>query len=60
MHRFVYHAVPRGYFGQVAVAFDGCQPRIGRAAEVAAVGHREAMRFKRGLQAGDAHRFRPH
>ena len=50
VHRLVHGAVPLHHLGEVAVAIDRWLPRVGRAIQVAAVDHFEAMALERGLQ----------
>ena len=60
VHRVVHGAVPGHDFGEVAVAVDRRLPRVGRAGEVAAVDHLEAVASSVGPMQRDAQRFGAH
>ncbi len=60
VHRLVHGAVPLHHFGEMAVAVDRRQPRVGGAVQVAAVDHLEAMALERGLQQCHAQRLGAH
>ncbi len=60
MHRRVHRVIPRHDLGQVPVAAVRRLPRVGRADQVAAIDHREAMSFEDRHDAGHPQRLGAH
>ena len=59
-HGVVHGLVPGHHLGQVPVAIDRRQPRIGRSAQVASVEHLQAVAAQHADDVGDPQRLRSH